>query len=102
MTFTSISTAANLPLRESPWGPLFVADAHVHFFSRRFFELLAAQRPGLTAEAAIQQIALQAPPERPEELADTWVAELNRHGVAVAALIASVPGDESSVVAARK
>ncbi len=27
--------------RPSPWGPLEVADAHVHFFSHGFFDLLA-------------------------------------------------------------
>lgn len=35
-----------------------------------------------------------------EELADRWVAELDRHGVARAAIIASVPGDEASVATA--
>ena len=37
---------------------------------------------------------------RPDALADRWVAELDRHGVARAALIASIPGDEESVAAA--
>ena len=32
-----------------------------------------------------------------EQLADRWAAELDRHGVARAALIASIPGDEESV-----
>ncbi len=36
----------------------------------------------------------------PEDLASAWVNELDRHGVAHAALIASVPGDEASVSAA--
>ena len=35
-----------------------------------------------------------------EELADRWIAELDRHGVARAALIASIPGDEVSVAEA--
>jgi len=34
------------------------------------------------------------------ELADRWVAELDRHGVARAAIIASMPGDEDSVATA--
>lgn len=36
----------------------------------------------------------------PEQLADRWTAELDRHGVARAAIIASIPGDEDSVAAA--
>src|SRR5712691_3926213 len=32
--------------RASPWGPIAVCDAHVHFLSDRFFELLAAQGQG--------------------------------------------------------
>jgi predicted TIM-barrel fold metal-dependent hydrolase len=39
-------------------------------------------------------------PGSPESLADRWVQELDRHGVTRTALIASIPGDESSVAAA--
>jgi hypothetical protein len=81
--------------RPSPWGsPLAVADAHVHFFSHRFFELLATQKPGLTFES----LHWQMPPERPEDLANIWAHEMDRHGVARAALISSIPGDEESVI----
>jgi len=86
--------------RESPWGPLAVADAHVHFFSHRFFASLTAQKPGLTIEAAGEQLGWHLPPEKPEQLAETWVSELDQHNVQTAALIASVPGDEASVAAA--
>ena len=34
----------NLTERASPWGPLAVADAHVHFFSHRFFSTLREPR----------------------------------------------------------
>jgi predicted TIM-barrel fold metal-dependent hydrolase len=86
-----------MTLRPSPWGsPLAVADAHVHFFSHRFFELLAAQKPGLTFDAHHWQM----PPERPEDLANIWAHEMDRHGVAHAALISSIPGDEESVIEA--
>jgi predicted TIM-barrel fold metal-dependent hydrolase len=85
---------------ESPWGPLPIADAHVHFFSRRFFEVLAEQKPGLTLESMTQTLAWQMPPENPEGLALAWVAELDRYGIGRAVLIASVPGDEASVSAA--
>lgn len=40
------------------------------------------------------------PPEHPEELGHVWAAELDRHHVSRAVLIASLPGDEASVEAA--
>ena len=40
------------------------------------------------------------PPGGDDALADRWIAELDRHDVARAMLIASVPGDEASVAAA--
>ena len=86
--------------RESPWGALEVSDAHVHFFSHRFFAALAAQKPGLTLEAIATQLGVHLPPESPEKLGTTWTHELDRHQVARAALIASVPGDADSVLAA--
>jgi predicted TIM-barrel fold metal-dependent hydrolase len=88
--------------RESPWGPLAVSDAHVHFFSQRFFATLAAQKLGLTVESAGEKLGWHLPPEQPEQLAEVWAAELDRHGVHSAALIASIPGDESSVAAAAR
>ncbi len=86
--------------RESPWGALGVSDAHVHFFSHKFFETLAALKGGGDAAAIGAQLGWQMPGKSPEELAQQWVHELDRHRVARAALIASVPGDEESVVAA--
>jgi uncharacterized protein len=86
----------------SPWGPLTVSDAHVHFFSHKFFSLLAAQKPGLQVDALPGILGWQIPPEDPYELALTWVHELDRHGVSHAALIASLPGDVSSVAAVVK
>jgi predicted TIM-barrel fold metal-dependent hydrolase len=86
--------------RESPWGPLAVADAHVHFFSHQFFSGLATQKPGLSIDAVGQHLGWQPPEEKPEQFAETWVAELDRHNVQTAALIASMPGDESSVASA--
>ena len=86
--------------RESPWGPFDVADAHLHFFSHRFFSALAAQKPGLTPEQIGAQLGLILPPPEPEKLAAMWVHELDRQRVARSALIASVPGDEGSAIAA--
>ena len=84
---------------ESPWGALAVSDAHVHFFSHHFFSALAAQKkaPLASLEPAL---GWKFPAEDPAQLADHWVHELDRHGVSKAALIASVPGDHPSVIAA--
>jgi uncharacterized protein len=83
--------------RPSPWGsPMAIADAHVHFFSHRFFELLSAQKPGLTFES----LQWQMPPAQPADLANIWAQELDRQGVSRAALISSAPGDEESVIKA--
>ena len=87
---------------ESPWGPLEVHDAHVHFFSHRFFNTLIGQKPGLSWEVAEQQIGCQFPVAGPELLAEAWIRDLDSHGVAGSALIASVPGDEGSVTAAAR
>ena len=82
---------------ETPWGHLTVRDAHAHLFSHRFFELLTGGRP---VDEVAAQLGWDSPPEAPEELADRWVAELDKHGVGSAALIASMPGDEESVARA--
>jgi len=83
--------------------PMRINDAHCHFFSGGFFATLAqdpaaprATDPAVDLPAALGWDA----PGEPEQLADRWVAELDRHGVGRAALMASVPGDEASVAAA--
>src|SRR3981081_1645868 len=92
----------------TPWGEVVVCDAHIHFFSHSFFCSIAAQKSDLLLSASHQYPAVavanilhwDAPPIEPETLAEIWSRELDRHGVSRAALIASVPGDESSVAAA--
>jgi uncharacterized protein len=87
----------------SPWGRLQVSDAHVHFFSYGFFSGMAGQmidHPGGGVEAVGRITGWRMPPENPSFLADEWAAELDRHGVARAVMIASLPGDEVSVAAA--
>ena len=86
---------------ETPWGPQPVADAHIHFFSHRFFASLAAQKE-IPLEAAASILGWQLPVAEPEVLAEQWVEELDRYGVERAVLIASVPGDEDSVIAAAR
>jgi predicted TIM-barrel fold metal-dependent hydrolase len=81
---------------QTPWGEFAVADAHVHFFSRTFFSALGGQC-GKSAEEVARTTEWELPPEDPAQLAKAWVQELDNQGVARAALIASVPGDEASV-----
>jgi predicted TIM-barrel fold metal-dependent hydrolase len=84
---------------QTPWGELRVSDAHLHFFSRRFFDALGAQC-GKTAGGIADSLQWELPPAAPAELAGRWAAELDKHGVARAACIGSIPGDEESVAAA--
>jgi len=83
---------------QTPWGDFPVCDAHVHFFSPAFFALLAAQS-GQPVEAIGRTLGWRLPPAC-EDLAASWVQELDEYSVAKAALIASVPGDEDSVATA--
>ena len=75
-------------------------DSHCHFFSSQFFSTLSRQRGhNDTVEALCRELQWD-DPGTPDALADRWVQELDAHGVARSALIASVPGDEASVAAA--
>jgi len=78
------------------WGEIDVCDAHIHFFSHRFFSLLAGERVEETAGV----LGWTAPPADPQDLASVWAKELDRYAVSRAALISSIPGDEPSVAAA--
>jgi uncharacterized protein len=87
-------------MAQTPWGELSIGDAHVHFFSHSFYAGLARQKKIGGAEALAPLLQWDVPPPDPAALASRWVAELDRHGVTRAALIASMPGDEESVSAA--
>jgi uncharacterized protein len=80
-----------------------VSDVHCHFFSSRFLEILAKDRrdiaPGDHA-AVVSTLLGWDPPGPPDALADRWIAELDRHQIGRAAVIASIPGDEESVATA--
>lgn len=84
----------------TPWGELPVSDAHVHFFSHRFFSMLAQQKGDRPAEELGPLLNWDIPSPEPEHLAERWVGELDRYSVERAVLIASVPRDEASVLAA--
>jgi len=74
-----------------------INDAHCHFFSSRFLELLAPDAGG--AEALAARLEWD-PPGTATDLGDRWAVELDRHEVSRAALIASIPGDAVSVAEA--
>jgi uncharacterized protein len=76
---------------------MMLNDAHCHFFSSRFLELLAPDSGG--ADEIAFRLQWDAP-GTPTELGDRWVTELDRHNVTRAALIASIPGDAVSVAEA--
>jgi predicted TIM-barrel fold metal-dependent hydrolase len=82
----------------TPWGDLPVSDAHVHFFSQKFFLTLAGQSHDIPALQS--KLGWHLPPTEPESLAEVWATELNRCGVERCAIIASTPNDEASVLAA--
>jgi predicted TIM-barrel fold metal-dependent hydrolase len=84
---------------DTPWGPLPVSDAHVHFFSHRFFDSLARQRQ-IPMESLESILSWRIPPEDPAQLASEWNAELDRHGLDRCAIIASIPDDYDSVTTA--
>jgi uncharacterized protein len=84
---------------ETPWGALAISDAHIHLFSHRFFAALAEQKKA-PVDSLTPVLGWQLPGDNPKNLADTWVQELDRHGVSRAVLIASVPGDQESVIGA--
>lgn len=87
-------------MAQTQLGEIRVSDAHIHFFSRSFYEGLARQRKVEDAEALGPILDWEIPNADPVMLAGRWVYELDRRSVARAALIASVHGDEGSVAAA--
>ena len=95
-----------------------VNDIHCHFFSTEFFATLARQRQARTpdrtplqqemerevvgaklSEKLCEELGWDAPGSA-YTLGERWVKELDANGVGRAALIASIPGDETSVAAA--
>lgn len=100
---------------------MIINDSHCHFLSTQFFATLARQRsaraplppPRGSLEEALdgedvgrhladdlcRELDWDSPGSA-HTLADRWARELDAHGLARAALIASVPSDETSVAAA--
>lgn len=81
-------------------GQAMLFDAHVHFFSRGFYRFYA-EAAKVPIEAVAEKTGAEIPADDdPATLSGRWLAELDRHGVDRAVLIASVPGDEGSVAGA--
>jgi predicted TIM-barrel fold metal-dependent hydrolase len=80
---------------------VITCDAHCHFLSAGLFQTIGAEAGTRVdaAEALPAQLGWD-PPGDAEALATRWAVELDRHAVARAMLIATVPGDEASVAAA--
>ena len=81
-----------------------INDAHCHFLSRRFFEVLSREDPRGRFNDAPADLMCAAldwdPPGTAAELANRWLATLDFQHIDRAVLIASVPGDEESVAQA--
>ena len=84
---------------KTPWGDIAVSDAHVHFLSSGFFDALERQK-GTPIHEELFGSGIEVPAPDHAALANRWVKELDRHGIESSVLIASVPGDEDSVLKA--
>ena len=82
--------------------PLRLNDAHCHFFSSRFFDVLGRQKglPGDAPGLEVTRLVGWDHPGTPEALADRWAEALTAGGVGRALLIGSVPGEEEQVARA--
>jgi predicted TIM-barrel fold metal-dependent hydrolase len=82
--------------------PLRMNDAHCHFFSPRFFDVLGRQKglPGDAPGLEITRLVGWDHPGSPEALADRWAESLTEAGVGRAILIGSVPGEEEQIARA--
>src|SRR5436305_15057406 len=85
---------------DSPWGGLFVNDAHVHFFAHTFYAGLSRQNKLDGAGALAPLLGWVIPEEDPVHLGAQWIREMDSHGVRRSCLIASSHSDEASVAAA--
>jgi hypothetical protein len=86
-------------------GELQVLDAHAHFFSQPFFlQFVRALQGDLPAEDSYaglsRRLGWELPTSDHAALGKRWVDEMNRHEVDRMVLIASMPGDEESILAA--
>ena len=82
-----------------------VIDAHAHFFSYPFFmQFVEALRPGLPRDdpyrGLAERLGWELPTPDHTALGRRWILEMDKHGLDRMVLIASLPGDEDSILAA--
>jgi uncharacterized protein len=87
-------------MAQTPWGDLPINDAHVHFFSYKFFSGLARQKGLDNLDALGALLDCELPQRDSRMLAQWWINELDRYQIGRACLIASTHGDEDSVSSA--
>ncbi len=82
--------------------PLRINDAHCHFFSPRFFDVLGRQKglPGDSPGAEVTGLVGWDHPVSTDALADRWAESFTAAGVGRGLLIGSVPGEEEQVARA--
>ncbi len=82
-----------------------VIDFHSHFFSRPFFEALAAHAPGTETpqarlDALVAATGIELPPPSVAEHLARWTAALDEHGVEHLCTFASAPEEAGAVAEA--
>jgi predicted TIM-barrel fold metal-dependent hydrolase len=90
---------------KTEWGEVSVLDAHAHFFSQPFFmqfvQALGGTLPMDYPYSALgQRLGWELPTSDHVALGKRWVQEMDAHGVERMVLIASLPGDEESILTA--
>jgi uncharacterized protein len=88
-------------------GEMRVMDAHAHFFSYPFFlqfvEALRQQLPGDDPYGGLaRRLGWELPTADAVALGSRWVQEMDKHGLERMVLIASMPEDEGSILAAAR
>lgn len=86
-------------------GLFKIFDSHVHFYSHSFFRFLITQKSERTDRATeLKKIAtkgkIEIPGEDPLLLAKRWIDIIDKWKIERLVLIASIPGDEDSVLKA--
>lgn len=86
-------------------GEMRVIDAHAHFFSQPFFlQFVEPLKKDLPSDDPYRGLAdhlgWELPTSDHAALGKRWVGEMDRHGLDRMVLIASLPGDEDSILAA--
>jgi predicted TIM-barrel fold metal-dependent hydrolase len=82
-----------------------IVDFHSHFFSRPFFETLAAQSPNpgdveSRLAAVAERTGIEIPPSSVADHLARWIAELDRYGIEHMVTFASLPEEVPAVAEA--